>query len=86
MSGWTESEVFWGGNHYPGIEIGFLGIEAMVNPHPKAELGFNPSNLVTNWEKTVPLLSSCLFEWHFRSETSLLKEDLKELGFVSRNI
>lgn len=29
----------------------------MANPHPKAELGFNPSNLVMSWEKTVPLLS-----------------------------
>lgn len=32
----------------------------MVNPHPKAELGFSPSNLVMSWEKTVPLLFSSL--------------------------
>lgn len=57
-----------------------------MNPHPKAKFGFNPSNLVMSWEKTVPLLSSYLFEWHFRSETSLFKEDFKELGFVSRNV
>lgn len=62
------------------------GMEAMVNPHPKAELGFNPSNLVMSWGKTVPLLSSYLLESPFRSETSLLKEDFKELGFVSRNV
>lgn len=45
------------------MTIGLLGMDAMVNPHPKAELGFNPS----------------IFEWHFRSETSLFKEDFKEL-------
>lgn len=52
-------------------------MEATVNPHPKAELDFNASNLVMSWEKTLPLLSSSLFEWHFRSEASLLKEDFR---------